>query len=84
MTEVMKNASVRYCYPQFYFIHSHDRLEQHNPDVKLDIKEDGSLWELFRDVSPPEWPHARPFIGKEIPYFHFLRTKRWPESLKNK
>ena len=35
-------------------------------------------WELLKDANPPEWKHARPFLGKEIPYFHFMKTKRWP------
>lgn len=64
--------------PRYYPLHSHDRLEQHVPTPKLEIKEDGSLWELFKDINGPQWIHAHPLMGKEIPYFHFLRTKRWP------
>lgn len=69
---------VRYGHPKYYPMHSHDRLEQHVPEPKLEIKEDGSLYELFKDINGPQWIHAHPFIGREIPYFHFLRTKKWP------
>ncbi len=81
MTDVViKNSEkIRFLHPQYYPLHSHDRLKQHQPNVKLEIKEDGSLWELFEDIGHPEWIHARPFIGREIPYFHFIRTKKWPE-----
>ncbi len=83
MTEVMKDAPVRYTHPQYYPIHSHDRLEQHVPEIKLEIKEDGSLWELSQDINHPVWAHAHPLMGKEIPYFHFLRTKKWPTCLQS-
>lgn len=86
LTEVMKHPDVleaiRYGYPKYHFMHSHDRLEQHVPEVKLKIEEDGSLWELFQDVAAPVWDHARPFPGREIPYFHFIRTKKWPFTKK--
>lgn len=82
MTDVMKIAAkegrVRYGFPEYYPLHSYDRLEQHVPDVKLEIKSDGSLWELFKDTKPPAWIHARPFSGREIAYFHFINSKRWP------
>lgn len=82
MTEVMKKVAgqgrARYVYPQYHPYHSHDRLEQHVPEVKLQITDDGSLFELFRDVAPPAWIHARPMMGKQIAYFHFIRTKKWP------
>lgn len=69
---------VRFGYPKYYPLHSHDRLENHVPNIKLSIRDDNSLWELLRDIAPPNWIHARPFIGREIPYFHFQRTKKWP------
>lgn len=71
---------VRFVTPSFYPLHSHDRLQPHVPDVMLSIKNDGSLWELLKDVAPPNWIHARPFIGREIPLFHFQRTKSWPNT----
>jgi len=70
-------------YPEYYPLHSHDRLEHQVPEVKLEIKSDGSLWELLKDVAPPDWEHARPFIGRQIMYYHFLRTKEWPKCLKS-
>ena len=78
LTEVMKNVKdLRYKYPRYYPLHSHDRLE-HQIKPKLKVQEDGSLWELMADVQPPEWIHARPFIGREILFFHFMKTKKWP------
>lgn len=79
MTEVLKRQSlIRYGQPLNYPIHSHDRLENHVPDVKLEMKKDGTLMELLTDVAPPNWIHAYPHFGREIPYFHFMRTKKWP------
>lgn len=69
---------VRFVTPSFYPLHSHDRLQPHYPEVSISIKNDGSLWELLKDMAPPNWIHARPFIGREVPYFHFQRTKSWP------
>jgi hypothetical protein len=81
LTEVMKDLTVlaktRYLYPKYYPLHSHDRLE-HQIKPKLKIQEDGSLWELLEDVKPPNWIHARQFFGREIMYFHFMKTKAWP------
>lgn len=80
LTNVIRKCEwITFIYPQFYPMHSHDRLEQHVPNVKLSMKEDGSLWELSEDIGHPNWEHARPFIGREIPYFHFIRTKTWPK-----
>jgi hypothetical protein len=76
MTKLVRD--LHFISPSYYPLHSHDRLENHVPIPKLSIKEDGSLWELLADVNPPTWIHARPFIGREIPYFHFSRTKIWP------
>lgn len=78
MKKIAKEGRAVYVYPQYYPYHSHDRLEQHVPDVKLQITDDGSLFELFRDTNPPIWIHARPIMGKQIAYFHFIRTKKWP------
>lgn len=78
VTIAAKEGRVKYLYPRFYPIHSHDRLRQHHDGVKLVRKVDGSLWELFEDVKPPQWMHKRPFMGREVPYFHFMVTKTWP------
>lgn len=75
---VKKHPEIRYFYPKYYPLHGHDRMENHVPEIKLAIQSDGSLWELSKDVAPPNWIHARPFIGRQIMYFHFQRTKKWP------
>lgn len=80
LTEVMKRPEVlkdiRYGYPKYHYMHSHDRLEQHTPLPKLKIEDDGSLWEFFEDKGVPQWIHAHK-AAREIPYFHFIRTKKW-------
>lgn len=82
MTNVLRTyKDLKYVCPKYYPILSHDRLEQHIPHIKLEIKEDGSLWELFKDIKGPDWVLARPYIGREIPYFHFSRTKEYPKCL---
>lgn len=82
MTQVCMNASregrIRYICPLDYAMHSHDRLIQHCDGVNLLLRDDGRLFELFKDMRPPEWVHKRPFMGREIPYFHFMVTKAWP------
>lgn len=79
MTRVLNDSGwVNYKHPEYYLIHSHDRLENHQPTPKLEIKDDGSLWELLKDTAVGEgrrWP----FFGREIAYFHFSQTKVWPE-----
>lgn len=72
----------RYGYPEYYPLHSYDRLQQHYPDVKLEIKEDGSLYENFTDVLFPNGLGMfNGKTGKEIAFFHFIRTKEWPKCL---
>ncbi len=73
----LKNQIMLGC-PKYYPMHSYDRLEQHVPDVKLEIQNDGSLWEKFADTNP----HGVPFAAREIAYFHFIKTKEWPKCLK--
>jgi hypothetical protein len=74
-TEVMRNQTdIAFGYPKYYPLHSYDRLEQHYPEPKLEMKEDHSLWELFLDIAP----RGRQFMGREIPYFHFSFKKTWP------
>jgi len=82
MTNVMKDprilAEIRYGYPKYYPIHSYDRLETQVPDVKLEMKDDGSLWELSNDTRPPVWEHTHKHFGREVGYYHFGVTKKWP------
>lgn len=79
MTDVVrKHKDITFIFPQYYPLHGHDRLEHQCPSPKLSLKVDGSLWELSEDVGGPKWVHARPLVGREIPYYHFIRTKKWP------
>lgn len=80
MTEVMKRVKdkVRYRYPQYYPWSSHDRLEIHVPVPKLKMEEDGSLWELIYDTESRDWMHHIPCFGREILYYHFQKTKNYP------
>ncbi len=84
MTNVVQRevqiGKLRFMTPKYYPMHSHDRLSNHVPTISLNRKPDNSLWDLQKDTNPPEWVHKRPFIGHEIPYFHFSKTKRWPLS----
>lgn len=82
LTDVIRQEqNINFIFPKYYPLHGHDRLEHQNPIPKLSMKEDGSLWELAEDKGRPDWIHARPCIGREIMYYHFIRTKTWPEML---
>jgi len=79
LTAVLRSdRNISFGGPRRFPLHSHDRLEQRVPQPKLARDDDGTLWELFADMAPPAWEHARPLIGREIPWFHFNRTKQWP------
>lgn len=84
MTKIVRNRvsynDLTFGYPKYYPYHSYDRLEQHFPVVKLERKDDNSLWERFLDMAPPPgYVHfPKGYIAKEIMYFHFIRTKSWP------
>lgn len=75
-----KAQEIVYLYPEYYPFHSYDRLIQHVPVPQLEMQEDGSLWEKFKDVNPPKGYINFPkgYIAKEIMYFHFSYTKKWP------
>ncbi len=73
LTEVMKNSKLRYKHPKWYPLHGHDRLATH----QIELKPDGSLWELNKDT-PPNWVHANKYFGREIMFYHFSQTKKWP------
>ncbi len=77
MTQVVKD-SPKFGYPKRFFIHSHDRLFQHYPQVHVSQDPDGTLWEHFKDAGPPSWVHFHDAFAKEIAYYHFQRTKKWP------
>lgn len=84
LTDAMKKVDwlIRYKYPPYDPWHSYDRLEQHYPLPKLSIKEDGSLYEHFNDAFAKDLMHdhnfSKGYRGKEIMYFHFSYTKKWP------
>lgn len=79
MTDVLRRSfDIRFVYPAYYPMHSHDRLSHHVPEPQIEMKADGTLWDLFIDIAPPRWIHQRPYIGREIPYFHFCHTKTYP------
>lgn len=73
LTEVLKKSGLRYKHPKWFPLHGHDRLQNH----QIERKEDGSLWELNQDT-PPVWNHAIPVFGRELLFYHFSQTKRWP------
>jgi hypothetical protein len=73
LTEVMKTSKLRYKHPKWFPLHGHDRLANH----EIELKEDGSLWELNKDT-PPNWTNAIPVFGREILFYHFMLGKKWP------
>jgi hypothetical protein len=78
MSKILESKTdIRYCQPPYYLIHGHDRLEIHKPKAKLEIKDDGSLWELIADTEPGGG-RRHPLFGREIAYYHFSSTKEWP------
>jgi len=80
LKKAAKNEALTYIHPQYYHLHSYDRLAHHVPVPQLEMQPDGSLWEKFWDVAPPigyiNFPKG--YIAKEIMYFHFSYTKKWP------
>jgi len=71
LTELIKD---RLTCPKYYPVHGHDRLERH----EIELKDDGSLWELNRDIGHPNWKYGHDYFGREIAYYHFMTTKHWP------
>lgn len=79
MQELSKKGEVSYGYPKYYPFHSYDRLHQHIPKPNLELHEDNSLYEIIKDeVFPDGLGMFNGNTGKEIMYFHFIRTKEWP------
>jgi len=72
---------VTFGHPPYFALHSYDRLVQHQPKPNLAFAPDGALIECFDDANPAleHYPPWRGMFGREIMYFHFLQTKRWPE-----
>jgi hypothetical protein len=74
MTKAMLSSGLVYKRPLYFPLHGHDRLQNH----EIELEEDGTLYELNRDLEPPSWENAIPVFGREILFFHFQKTKRWP------
>lgn len=74
-------GEIRFGHPPYFPIHSYDRLIQHQPTPNLAMAPDGALIECFEDGLPALANYApwRGCYGREIGYFHFIRTKTWPE-----
>jgi hypothetical protein len=72
-------------HPPYFSLHSYDRLIQHQPTPNLTIMPDGALIECFDDPHPglANYPPWRGMFGREIMYFHFIQTKRWPSFRPN-
>jgi len=78
--ELADAGEIRFGHPPYFSLHSYDRLVQHQPTPNLAIAPDGALIECFDDHHPmlAHYPPWRGMFGREIMYFHFLSTKRWP------
>lgn len=73
-------GEIKFGYPPYFSLHSYDRLVQHQPTPNVAIAPDGALIECFDDPHPAleHYPPWRGMFGREIMYFHFIRTKSWP------
>jgi uncharacterized protein DUF6625 len=73
-------GEVAFGHPTYFAYHSYDRLVQHRPTPNLAMAPDGALIECYDDDFPPlaSYPPWRGYFGREIAYFHFIRTKAWP------
>lgn len=71
---------VRFRYPPYFGYHSYDRLTQHMPEPNIYFEPDGALIERFEDPNADRNRFLNPkqTFGREIPLFHFSRTKKWP------
>ncbi len=73
-------GEIRFGHPPYFALHSYDRLVQHQPTPNLAMAPDGALIECFEDSFPPLAHYApwRGCFGREVMYFHFLKSKQWP------
>src|SRR4030095_1641665 len=69
---------IRFKYPRYFAQCAYDRLIQHRPKPNLYLETDGGLIERFEDPVEPHSLMPKGHFGREIPYFHFSYTKRWP------
>jgi hypothetical protein len=79
-SEILRKASadgrIAWGRPDHFPFHSYDRLVMHQPKPHLYFEEDGALIEWYEDRTHP--PSTKRHYGREIPLFHFSKTKRWP------
>lgn len=73
-------GEVTFHHPPYFSLHSYDRLVQHQPVPNLTIMPDGALIECFDDSHQAlaTYPPWRGYFGREIMYFHFIASKKWP------
>lgn len=69
-------GDIRFGHPDHFPLHSYDRLVQHQPMPNLYFESDGALIERYDDRV--HFPNEKGCFGREIPLFHFSRTKKWP------
>lgn len=85
MTATMRRLAAegitRWGYPEHFPMHSYDRLVMHRPEPHVYFEDDGALIEWYEDaaISPPG---TKRHYGRELPLFHFSRTKKWPVGRK--
>ncbi len=78
--EMAARGQVTFGHPPYFAYHSYDRLVQHQPAPNLTMAPDGALLECFEDDFAPlaTYPQWRGYFGREVMYFHFIRSKSWP------
>lgn len=78
--ELADKGELRFGHPPYFAYHSYDRLLQHQPFPNLTMAPDGALIEVFEDHAPQIQGYLpwRGYFGREIMYFHFIQSKRWP------
>jgi hypothetical protein len=83
-SEVLRAAGadgrIAWGHPRHFPMHSYDRLVMHRPEPRLYFEDDGALIEWYDDYVHP--PSEKRHFGREIPMFHFSRTKKWPVGVK--
>jgi hypothetical protein len=76
LRKLVADREVIFGHPDHFPLHSYDRLPQHMPTPKVYFEPDGALIERYDDQV--HFPNERGFFGREIMFFHWNRTKRWP------
>jgi len=82
--QLAERNAIRFGHPPYFGYHSYDRLAHHTPTPNLEMLEDGALIERFDDPMMSALNvqghvlFRTPHFGREIMYFHFINTKKWP------